>query len=122
MYDPDLDPDFIGIGSFYIDSDLDLDLDFTDLDLDIDLLKLKYGLYGLNHFSSREPHFNDYRFRHRLRHYRKPHYRLKHRYFPKYWKPDLDFWGLDNYSLGYEYNTYGYDIHTPTSYVHVRRY
>lgn len=89
---------------FDLDFDPDLNLDLND----IDFLQLKYGLYGLNHYSLRYPHFNDYRFRKRYRLRRRPHFRAHHRYFPRYWKHDLDFWGLDSYGLGFGYNKYSY--------------
>lgn len=116
--DSDLDTDFHDVD---LDYDVDLDLDFDDIDLDLDLLKLKYGLYGLNHYSLRNPHFNDYRFRRRYRLRRRPYFRPHHRYFPAYWKHDLDFWGLDNYGLGFDYDKYLYtsSLSFPTSYIHI---
>lgn len=115
--DPDLDPDLNDI-----DFDTDLDFDLSDVELDIDLLKLKYGLYGLNHYSLRDPHFNEYRFRRRYRLKHRPYYSLRYRYLPSTWKYDLDFWGLDNYSLGFGYDSSSYDLDSPTSYVHVSRF
>lgn len=122
FYDPDLDLDFNGVTTSYYDPDFDPDLDLDDIDLDIDILKLKYGLYGLNHFSLRQPHFNDYKFRRRLRYHHRPYHHLRHRFFPRYSKSDLDFWGLDNYSLGYYYDKYISDLDFPTSYVHVETF
>ncbi|XP_065202906.1 uncharacterized protein DDB_G0271670-like [Planococcus citri] len=105
----------------HYDVDLDLDLDLDDIDLDLDLLKLKYGLYGLNHYSLHNPRFNDYRFRSRYRSHSRPYFRAQHRYLPQYWKHDLDFWGLDNYGLGFGYDKYLYlnSLSTPTSYSHI---
>lgn len=119
--DPDLDPD-LNLDFFDSDvDDLDYDLDFDDIDLDLDFLKLKYGLYGLNYYSTSSPHFNDYKFRRHYRSRRRPYYRLRHRYYPRYWNSEL-FWNLDSYSLGYDYGSYEYEVHTPHSHVHVKRY